>query len=174
MVVFRKAGKVRNWFRASFSPFLKRTTLETPCSSPLLIVFVCKLFNLTEVTRSNGDLEQSFLSPALWYWTKYMYEVLWKNNLQIKEATFLSRRMAVQKGRATFPCQGTSWSPVMEKKTRELVHQRAQRNGGKVECHIEKCEGTRFHTLSVQWACFNAGRRICPQFQRKPDRMYRS
>ena len=59
-MVFRKAGKVRNWFRASFSPFLKRTTLETPCSSPLLIVFVCKLFNLTEVTRSNGGLEQSF------------------------------------------------------------------------------------------------------------------
>ena len=38
----------------------------------------------------------------------------------------------------------------------ELVRQRAQRNGGKIESHIEKCEGIRLHTLSVQWACFKA------------------
>ena len=24
----------------------------------------------------------------------------------------------------------------------------------KIECHIERCEETRFHTLLVQWACF--------------------
>ena len=31
-------------------PFLDRKTLETPYSSPLLIVLICKLFNFTEVT----------------------------------------------------------------------------------------------------------------------------
>ena len=46
---------------------------------------------------------------------------------------------------ARVPVEAQWW-----KKT-ELLHQRAQSNGGKVECHIERCKGTRFHTLSVQW-----------------------
>ena len=32
---------------------------------------------------------------------------------------------------------------------------------------------TRLHTFSVQWACFKAGRRICPQFQCKSWRRSR-
>ena len=91
-----------------------------------------------------------------------------------KEATFLSADGCWKRAsdfsmpayQLPRPAEAQWW-----KKT-ELVHQRAERNGGKIECHIEKCERTRFHNLSVQWACFKAGRRICSQSQRKTDRMY--
>ena len=54
--------------------------------------------------------------------------------------------MAVQKTASDFSMPGYQLSEPAEaqwwNKT-ELVHQRAERNRGKVEGHIENCEGTR-------------------------------
>ena len=76
--------------------------------------------------------------------------------------------MAVQKGRVSFPYQDTTeLKPSELGLSTELVYQRAQSNGKKIEFHVERLEGTRFHTLSVQRACFKAGRKKCPQLKCK-------
>ena len=49
----------------------------------------------------------------------------------------------------------------------EFVHQRAHRDGGKVECNFKKCEGTRFHTLSVQWLALKQDEEFANSFNIK-------
>ena len=77
--------------------------------------------------HNNGELESDVLTAE----RSGQFDIL-----QAKEAAYVW--MAVQKKRVSFPCQDTSWSPVLE----------ANGTG-----YVERFEGTRFHTLSVQWAC---------------------
>ena len=68
---------------------------------------------------------------------------------QEKEATFLSVDGCSEKASA-FSMPGYQLKPSDGRK-RNMLYQRAQRNGGKIECHIDRCEGTRFQNCSIQF-----------------------
>ena len=105
--------------------------------------------------RNNGESDESFKKRFTAERSR-QFDIL-----HAKEAIFSRCGWLFRKGEWVFharvPVEAQWWKKI------ELLHQRAQSNGGKVECLIERCKGTRFHTLSVQWACFKAGRRNCPQ-----------
>ena len=84
--------------------------------------------------------------------------------LQAKEVTFLSVDGCSERASELF-IPGYQLKPSGRSKLNWSIKEHRGMNGRKIECHFEIFEGTQFHTLSVQWAYFEAGRKICPQIK---------